>query len=361
MDTFIEQRASFPDKAFKPFAVKLWRELFGMAKTFGDVAVCNYNSNGSSVSLCLRDSAIYDGDYYTLDMADEPFVHVGVEGIDERYSAIPEGDNCDREMEELSAEIRAWMEQGIMEAFHSAAIQKKYARYNSEGKRFSIFGDCYENGTFGPELSLLWSQTKPRFTVAQLRARQKAARRKHEAPGKLKMRAVKKKVAKPASRGKRKKLFSEPFKSEALRGWDDLFSRVTGFHSVIRFEIDTEGGDVTLITYPSEGEPQCVSMILPLCFDELDDIEVEHDEATEAYCAWVERGILDSFQSARVQKKYKDFNPDGKDCSIVLSRKEAWGPTEYALSALDLKILWSNNPKLTVARIKSQQKAATKK
>ena len=202
MDTFIEQRASFPDKPFKPIAVKLWRELFGMTDKFRDVAVCNYNGNGSCISLSFRDSAIYDGDYYGLDMADEPFAHVMVNGIDERLFAIPDGDDNTRLFLELSAEVRAWMEQGVMEAFQSTAIQKNYAAYNPEGKRFSIFGDSYSDGEFGPDLSLLWSHRTPRYTVAQLRARQKAARKKHESSDKPRMRAVKKRAVKKRAKPK---------------------------------------------------------------------------------------------------------------------------------------------------------------
>jgi hypothetical protein len=357
MEKFIEQRASFPDKAFKPFAVMLWRELFRMAENFGDVAVCNDNSNGSAISLSLRDSSIYDGDYYALDMADEPFVQIGVDGIDERLFAIPEDDELG--MEALGAEVRAWMEEGIMEAFLSAAIQKKYQRYNPEGKRFSIVGDCYESGAFGPDLSLLWSHKKPRFTVAQIRTRQKAARKKHEAPGKKKMRAVMK--VKPKPKGKRKKLFPKPFKSEALRGWNDLFAAVSSFHNAIRFEMDAEGGTVTVITYPATSEPQCVSMIITSRVDELVEGEDEREEVTKAFYAWVEKGILESFQSARIQKKYTRFNPDGENCAIVLSKQEECGPTVYELASLDLSILWTNNPKFTVSRIKTQQKARTKK
>lgn len=368
MDKLIEQRASFPDKEFKPFAVKLWNELFGMAEKFGDVAVCNYNADGSSVSLSFRDSSISDSDYQALSKADDPYAHIIVKGIDELLRGDGD-DEFEPDYEGLAAEVCAWMEKGIMKAFHTPGVQKKYARYNPEGKRFSIVGDCYSDGVFGPELSLLWSHRTPRFTVAQIRKRQEAARKKleaakekREAADKPQSRVVTKKAAKTASQRRCKVRFSEPFKSEAFRGWDGLFSSDFGFCSVIRFEIEMISmGTVTVLAYPATGRPELVSMIMPLCADELAAFDCGRDEKLAAYQAWVEKGILDSFRAARIQKDYANANPDGKNCAIVVSIKTERGPTEKELAALDLKVLWTNNPEFTVARIKAQDKARVKR
>lgn len=359
MDLFIEERASFPDKPFKPFAVKLWTELFNMAENFVDTAVCNNNGNGSTINLCLRDSSIYDGDYYALDMADEPFAHIAVNGIDERLFAFPDDDDLDDNLQKLTAEVNAWMDKGILEAFHTPAVQKKYKSYNPDGKRFSIFSDCYETGAFGPDITLLWSHKTPRFTVAQLRKRQRDARRVYEGEEEEERpKAVIKVKSKPKK--KRGKYFPKPFKTMATRNWNDLFDKVEGFHNIIRFEITT-GGIVEVITYPPSEKPSCVSMSLPPSIDNIIESEDERDKATQEYYAWVEKGILDAFNAARIQKKYATFNPQDKNCAIIINKKEKPGPTVYELSTLDFSILWSNNPKFTISRMKAQQKERDQK
>lgn len=73
---------------------------------------------------------------------------------------------------------RTWVEQGLMEAFHSKRIQNKFNKFNPDDKSFAIVSTQeMDVPLVNDELNLLWNN-KPSFTLPRIISQQKKAVKK---------------------------------------------------------------------------------------------------------------------------------------------------------------------------------------
>jgi len=155
------------------------------------------------------------------------------------------------------------------------------------------------------------------------------------------------------------------FKAIATKAWNEFFANTTDFVNVAHWMIVADAGSIRLSARRSsvdESDPDWVGYEpIGLCAEgvlELLDCEpnlVVQDEIRTAFRAWVEKGILESFQSARVRKKFEKFNPEAKGFAIVTST------TDCGLAEDKLSLLYRNSTKVTLAKIRTQQSSAAKK
>ena len=157
----------------------------------------------------------------------------------------------------------------------------------------------------------------------------------------------------------------KPFKPFAAKVWKTLFSLTKDTGDVAFWRIDA-GGIILSIrdsgfdeSSPEWEDGDYVSVLVDGICEQLDAIPYEDEEQiearTEAFRAWAEKGIKESFQSAAVQKLYQRFNPDGNNFAVVS------GEYDDGLGDTELSLLWTHKKHFNVSRIKARQKAARKK
>lgn len=88
--------------------------------------------------------------------------------------------------------------------------------------------------------------------------------------------------------------------------------------------------------------------------DYLADGAVADEEDLARFQSWVERGILEAFESDRVQKVFEDRGFGEGGFAIVTC------PHDEAMSFYPVKVIWTNDDHLTSEEIMSRQKSAEK-
>lgn len=343
MDKTLETRVKYPKQAFKSIAAKVWKELFTHTKDTGDVAF--WCIELPHITLSLRDSGVDESNprWKRVD-----YVTAMVDNFDEMAS---EGDE---EPEALYDAIYAWAVKGIMEAFHSASVQKKYQRFISDGNNFAIVStDSDDSGLSASDISLLWTQKK-HFTVSRIWARQKAARDKRIA--KEEAAPPEKKVAKPVDKAMAKGM-NQRLREDIVNTWAEFLAGPIGFQNVAQIRIMPEGGSIWVESQHSTERKRHKSRYLKLIIAGpwWLGMDREREDFAEYYRETMEQRLLKTFLSARIQKKFKRYNPENMPFAIMTSTEK------INLHEAGNKVLWSNDPKFTAARIRAQRKAAITK
>jgi len=343
MDKTLETGVKYPKQAFKSFAAKVWKELFTHTKETADVAF--WCIEPPHITLSLRDSGVDESnpernrvDYVTAVV--DNFDHMAMNGEVEP-SAL-----CDA--------IRAWAEKGILEAFHSAAVQKQYQRFNPDGNNFAIVStDADQSGLSASEISLLWTQKK-HFNVSRIWARQKAARDKRIAAEEAA--PPEKKVAKPAKKSVAKGM-NKGLREDVVNTWIGFLDGPLGFQNVAHFRILPKGGGIWVESQHSTEKKRHINRYQNyiMTFPGWLGIDKEREDFAEVYRETMEQAILKIFLSVRMQKKFKRYNPENAPFAIMTATEK------INLHEPGNKVLWSNDPKFTAARIRAQRKAAMKK
>jgi len=189
MTICIKPNGTYPNKPFKALAAKAWNEFFAIADETCDVAHWRISAHSATVRLSPRTSSIDESD---PDLVSTERIHILVEGIIEVFKTLPDGDP---RLDKAIASFRAWAEKGILDAFESARIAKKFERFNPDEKNFAVVSADTDWGLHEDELSLLWTNNA-RFTVARIKSRQSAAAKKRKAAGKRRGQRLRKKSPK---------------------------------------------------------------------------------------------------------------------------------------------------------------------
>ncbi len=184
MSIVIDKRGEFPKKPFRPLATKAWNEFFRIVTADTDIAHWNVHADSGVVQLSARQTTV---DEEGPEWEPPPPIAVVVDGIVERLTEVPQRHTD----EELHEHFSKWAERGILEAFRSATISKKFERFNPEGNSFAIVSAPLDLGLAEDDLSLLWSNDK-KLTVATIKRRQRDAQKRTKKHG-PRVKAVKKK------------------------------------------------------------------------------------------------------------------------------------------------------------------------
>jgi hypothetical protein len=175
----LNKRGKFPKQPFQPLAIEIWTAFFGTAPPESDLAYWTIEPHAASVRLSARNTLVNDaGAEY------EPStpVIVLVDGIIEARRA------SDKSLHpKLNSDFREWVTRGILEAFASAGVAKKYSNFLPKKGSFAIVTSPAEEALTDSDLTLIWSSSK-RFSLSTIATRQVAAKKKTK-----KARAVKKK------------------------------------------------------------------------------------------------------------------------------------------------------------------------
>lgn len=200
----IKGQGSYPNKPFKQQAKKLWDEFFKVADDTVDIAHSRIGPDSATVRLSARNSRVDESDP-DLAPLEPSIVLIGgiINLLNECGSDVPA-------QKEISSEFRAWAEEGLLEAFQSSQIKKKFEKFNPDGKPFAIVTAETDCGLQEDELTVIWKNRRT-FTVALIKSRQEAAKKKRKALGKRRGQVLRKKrgVTKKKATAKRKKVLKK--------------------------------------------------------------------------------------------------------------------------------------------------------
>lgn len=173
----LEKHGDFNAKSFKPIAAKIWSTFFDVASSPIDLMHWMVDGFSSTVRISGRvmDVNEYSSEWETT----QPIVAI-VDGLLESMGPGETVPNL-----ALRNEFREWVENGIMEAFASQRIKKKFFDSGLSKGEFVIVTSPSDAGLAEDELKVLWASAK-NITPASIRSRQKEAQ-------KGKIRAVRKK------------------------------------------------------------------------------------------------------------------------------------------------------------------------
>lgn len=155
------------------------------------------------------------------------------------------------------------------------------------------------------------------------------------------------------------------FKPLAVKGWNEFFTLADPSTDLAHWNVHADSGVIRLTARnsmidesdPDWNPPTAISMCVDGVVDLFNQEPPTHSEAAirAKFQEWAQQGILESFQSASVLRKYDHFNPTGKRFAIVSA------PLDLGLAEDDLALLWSNDEHFKVATIKRQQQDAQKR
>ncbi len=171
----VDQKVCYPENRLKSAAAKMWSEFFRIVDQRVDVA--HWKIGEGTVKLSARVSSIEEAG---PDCVDFDRIFVLVHGISEILNAQLGSESA---LNKTRNEYRAWVEEGIMEAFHSVRIKNKFDKFiaaKTGNANFAIVSAEMDWGLINDELSLLWTRKKT-FTIAVIKGRQKAVTKKRRA------------------------------------------------------------------------------------------------------------------------------------------------------------------------------------
>ncbi len=154
---------------------------------------------------------------------------------------------------------------------------------------------------------------------------------------------------------------NKSFKSVATKAWSEFFKLAIDGIDLAHWMIEADSATVRLSgragfvdeSGPDWEMPKPVVILVDGIIESFETNPHSSDKKLRKHFRqWVEKGILDSFHSLSVTKKFERFNPDSKSFAIVTSQ------TDLGLAEDELSLMWSNDNSLSVAKIKSRQKTA---
>jgi hypothetical protein len=165
----LEQHGEYQAKLFKSVAGRIWTRFFDVADSSCDLV--HWMVDGYSSTVRVTGRRIDENECSPEWETSQPIVAI-VDGFLESMEAGEAVPNPT-----LLAEFREWVENGIMEAFATKRIEKKFADMELSKDGFVIVTSPTDAGLAEDELKVLWASDK-KMTPAAIRARQKAAQKR---------------------------------------------------------------------------------------------------------------------------------------------------------------------------------------
>lgn len=154
------------------------------------------------------------------------------------------------------------------------------------------------------------------------------------------------------------------FASVARKAWNEFFKTATAEIDLAYWVIEAYSATIFLTgrssniddCNPEYEPPTPIRMPVGGIIEMLEKTPINsHEEIREDFQKWAEKGILESFLSIGISKKYTRFDSKGASFAIVTS------PTNSGITDDDFSVIWSNVPSFSKTKIKAQQKAARSK
>lgn len=156
----------------------------------------------------------------------------------------------------------------------------------------------------------------------------------------------------------------KPFKAQARKMWEHFFKTAVPGSDLAHWEVDPNSATILLSSRnssvsetDSDWDPPAPVIIVVNGIAELLNADPDAwDELGTEFLEWVTLGIMQSFKSASVSKRFKQYLKSNQlDCFAIVT-----SPFDEGLIENDLALVWSKNDCLTVKKIKARQKAAAK-
>ena len=163
----ISKHGEYPARSFKPIAANAWGNFFDIADADCDLAHWMIEADSGTVRLTARNSEQDEEDPAWSPPA--PIVML-VDGIVEAFSS-----NTFPSSDALRQDFINWVCRGVLDAFESARMARKYANSRVNAECFGIVASPTDRGLSVDALKLLWSQNDC-LTVQDVKARQRRAR-----------------------------------------------------------------------------------------------------------------------------------------------------------------------------------------
>src|SRR5690606_168009 len=144
-----------------------WIKFFSTAPPHADLAHWTIHADSGVVRLSTRQT---DVDESGPDWDPLPPISMVVDGIVEKLNSADSPQSC----LELQEHFREWAETGILKAFHSATVRRKFDGFLSPPRSFAIVSAPLDLGLASDQLSLLWSNDS-QLTTTAIQRRQQAA------------------------------------------------------------------------------------------------------------------------------------------------------------------------------------------
>lgn len=164
----LDKHGEFNSKSFKTIAVKIWSEFFKVADKSTDLM--HWMVDGFSSTVRVTGRVIDINEYSPEWETSQPIVAI----VDGFLESMEEGETVPNPT--LLGEYRGWVEDGIMEAFESKRIEKKFGDMGLSADGFVIVTSPTDAGLAEDELKVLWASDK-KLTPASIKSRQKAAQK----------------------------------------------------------------------------------------------------------------------------------------------------------------------------------------
>jgi len=162
MDKSIIQ-VDYKNKSFSRYATLILDKFFDFHYSNYDLMHWHINGNSTVINVTGR---IIDLNEYGEDWTTSKPILAVVKGFHE--SMAPEELVCSEEMLE---DLENWVEQGIIRAFNSKKIQKRFNNSHYKDKSFTIASSRTNAGLVEDELRIVWTNDKT-ITPAAIRERQ---------------------------------------------------------------------------------------------------------------------------------------------------------------------------------------------
>lgn len=163
----IDERLEYPHGTVEQALRKAWNEFFNIAKNGNDLAHWVILPWHEVVYLSSL-SSVTDHSDPDLEIPDR--IKIEIRGVWKLVKA-----NSESLTDLLFADVRHWVDNGIVEAFRTPGIAKRFKRFGA--KSFAIASSaCDDYGIGKDAMSILWSNDKA-LTVENIRARQRSAQK----------------------------------------------------------------------------------------------------------------------------------------------------------------------------------------